>query len=107
MKRTLLLSLLMTLTWAARAVDVTFVAPEGYRLVSVVVDGDYLEGFYDEASGQTTYGADLTPGEHRVQADLDRIYDQGVVSWGEGAEKTFTVGYDAMTVTTGRRTLLN
>lgn len=51
----------MTLTWAARAVDVTFVAPEGYRLGSVVVDGDYLEGFYDEASGQTTYEADLTP----------------------------------------------
>lgn len=101
MKRTLLLSLLMTLTWAARAVDVTFVAPEGYRLGSVVVDGDYLEGFYDEASGQTTYGTDLTPGEHRVQADLDRIYDQGVVSWGTGAEKTFTVGYDAMTVTYG------
>lgn len=101
MKRTLLLSLLMTLTWAARAVDVTFVAPEGYRLGSVVVDGDYLEGFYDEASGQTTYEADLTPGEHRVQADLDRIYDQGVVNWGEGAEKTFTVGYDAMTVTYG------
>lgn len=101
MKRTLLLSLLMTLTWAARAVDVTFVAPEGYGLGSVVVDGDYLEGFYDEASGQTTYVADLTPGEHRVQAYLDRIYDQGVVSWGEGAEKTFTVGYDAMTVTYG------
>lgn len=101
MKRTLLLSLLMTLTWAARAVDVTFVAPEGYRLGSVVVDGDYLEGFYDEASGQTTYGTDLTPGEHRVQAVLDRIYNLGVVSWGEGAEKTFTVGYDAMTVTYG------
>lgn len=101
MKRTLLLSLLMTLTWAARAVDVTFVAPEGYGLGSVVVDGDYLEGFYDEASGQTTYEADLTPGEHRVQAYLDRIYDQGVVSWGTGAEKTFTVGYDAMTVTYG------
>lgn len=101
MKRTLLLSLLMTLTWAARAVDVTFVAPEGYRLGSVVVDGDYLEGFYDEASGQTTYGADLTPGEHRVQAVLDRIYNLGVVNWGKGAEKTFTVGYDAMTVTYG------
>lgn len=101
MKRTLLLSLLMTLTWAARAVDVTFVAPEGYRLGSVVVDGDYLEGFYDEASGQTTYGADLTPGEHRVQAVLDRIYNLGVVNWGMGAEKTFTVGYDAMTVTYG------
>lgn len=101
MKRTLLLSLLMTLTWVARAVDVTFVAPEGYRLGSVVVDGDYLEGFYDEASGQTTYGADLTPGEHRVQAVLDRIYNLGVVNWGMGAEKTFTVGYDAMTVTYG------
>ncbi len=101
MKRTLLLSLLMTLTWAARAVDVTFVAPEGYGLGSVVVDGDYLEGFYDEASGQTTYEADLTPGEHRVQAVLDRIYNLSVVSWGKGAEKTFTVGYDAMTVTYG------
>lgn len=102
MKRTLLLSLLMALTLAARAVRVTFAAPEGFEIWSVIVDGDHLEGFYDEATQTLTYGADLEPGQHSLTAQLVPVeWDN---SWGNGAfggAQTFTVGDTPMTVTYG------
>lgn len=97
MKRTLLLSLLMALTLAARAVRVTFAAPEGFEIWSVIVDGDNLEGFYDEATQTLTYGADLEPGQHSVKAVLSQPTD--VIGWGMGGAQTFTVGSTPMTVT--------
>lgn len=99
MKRTLLLSLLMALTLAARAVRVTFAAPEGFEISSVIVDGDHLSGFYDEATQTLTYGADLEPGQHSVKAELSQPTDYGVNYWGMGGAQTFTVGSTPMTVT--------
>ena len=87
----------MALTLAARAVRVTFAAPEGFEIWSVIVDGDNLEGFYDEATQTLTYGADLEPGQHSVKAVLSQPTD--VIGWGMGGAQTFTVGSTPMTVT--------
>lgn len=100
MKKTLLLSLLMVLALAARAVEVTFVAPEGYTIQYVQVDnGSYLTGTYDPTSGKVTYAVDLAAGQHSVRAGLHA--DDG--SWDAitGGAQTFTVGETPMTVTYG------
>lgn len=89
----------MALTLAARAVRVTFAAPEGFEIWSVIVDGDNLEGFYDEATQTLTYGADLEPGQHSVKAALSQPADYGVDYWRMGGAQTFTVGSTPMTVT--------
>lgn len=99
-EKTLLLSLLMVLALAARAVEVTFVAPEGYTIQYVQVDnGSYLTGTYDPTSGKVTYAVDLAAGQHSVRAGLHA--DDG--SWDAitGGAQTFTVGETPMTVTYG------